>query len=199
MRPVLNCNRLCVAACLAVLGVVVIGPSYAVWQAALEPPVICTVNLERVFNDINGRGEAEADLEKDLSVFQDRADELRKKAERLAQDSEALVPGTDKHDQVQKQLREAALDYAAMVEFIQLKLDSRRAEARRELFDQIISATTKYAEANGIDFVITNDSQLSIQAGTDLQIVQQLALRRLVYASDSFDVTDDLITWMNAP
>ncbi len=199
MRMVLNCHRLYIAAGLVVLGGVAIGPSYAVWQAALEPAVICTVNLERVFNDINRRNVAEADLEKDLSAFQDRADELRKKAERLGQDSEALVPGTDKHDQVQKQLRETALDYAAMVEFIQLKLDSRRAEARRELFDQIIAATTEYAEANGIDFVLTNDSKLSIQAGTDLQIVQQLALRRLVYASDSFDVTDDLITWMNAP
>ncbi len=169
MRLVVTCNRLYVAVGLAVLGVVVIGPSFAVWQGTiLQAPVVCTVDLERVFNDIKRRGEAEADLEKDLSVFQDRADELRKKAERLAQDSEALVPGTDKHDQVQKQLREAALDYAAMVEFIQLKLDSRRAEARRELFDQIIAATTKYAEANGIDFVITNDSKLSIQAGTDL-------------------------------
>ncbi len=101
MRMVLNCNRLYIAAGLVVLGGVAIGPSYAVWQAALEPPVICTVNLERVYNDINRRNEAEADLEKDLSVFQDRADKLRKKAERLGQDSEALVPGTDKHDQVQ--------------------------------------------------------------------------------------------------
>ena len=200
MRMVLNCNPLCVVVCIAVLGTVVIGPSYAVWQAAkLEAPVICTVDLERVFNDIKKRNEAEADLEEDLAVFQNRAEDLRKEAERLAQDSEALVPGTEKHEQAQKELRQAALDWRAMVEFIQLKLDSRRAEARRELFDQIITATVKYAEANGIDFVITNDSKLSIQAGTDLQIVQQLALRRVVYASDAFDVTDGLIAWMNAP
>ena len=200
MRIVLNSNRLYVAVGLAVLGVVVIAPSYAVWQATvLQPPVICTVNLERVFNDIKRRNEAESDLEKDLTVYQVQADELRKEAERLAQDIEALVPGTEKHEQAQKQLTKTALDYRAMVEFIQLKLDSRRAEARRGLFSQIMAATAEYAEANGIDFIITNDSKLAIQAGTDMQIVQQLALRRVVYANDTFDATDGLIAWMNAP
>jgi Skp family chaperone for outer membrane proteins len=197
---VVNCNRLYVAVGLAVLGVVMIAPSYAVWQAApFKPPVVCTVDLERVFNDIKSRSEAEADLEKDLSVYQDRADELRKDAERLSEDIEALVPGTEKHNEAQKKLTEAALDYGAMVEFMQLKLDSRRAEARRGLFNQIIVAATAYAKANGIDFVLTNDSNLTIQAGTDIQIVQQLALRRVVYANDDFDATDGLIAWMNAP
>ena len=200
MRMVVNCNRLYVAVGLAVLGVVMIAPSYAVWQTAvLQPPIVCTVDLERVFNDIKGRGEAEANLEKDLSVYQDRADDLRKDAERLSEDIEALVPGTEKHDEAQKQLTKAALDYAAMVEFIQLKLDSRRAEARRDLFTQIIDAAAEYAKANGIDYIVTNDSKLTIQAGTDIQIVQQLALRRIVFANDDFDATDGLIAWMNAP
>ena len=200
MRMVVNCNRLYVAVGLAVLGVVMIAPSYAVWQTAvLQPPIVCTVDLERVFNDIKGRGEAEANLEKDLSVYQDRADDLRKDAERLSEDIEALVPGTEKHGEAQKQLTKAALDYGAMVEFIQLKLDSRRAEARRDLFNQIIDAAAEYAKANGIDYIITNDSKLTIQAGTDIQIVQQLALRRIVFANDDFDATDCLIAWMNAP
>ena len=134
MKLIVNCNRLYVAVGLAVLGVVVIGPSFAVWQGTiLQAPVVCTVDLERVFNDIKRRSEAEAQLEKDLSVFQTQADELRKEAERLSQDSEALVPGTAKYDQAEKQLREVVLNYGAMVEFIQLELDSRRAEDRREL------------------------------------------------------------------
>ncbi len=200
MKLVVNCNRLYVAVGLAVLGVVVIAPSFAVWQGAILPaPVVCTVDLERVFNDIKSRSKAEADLEKDLSVFETQADALRKEAERLSQDSEALIPGTAKYDQAEKQLREVVLNYGAMVEFIQFKLDSRRAEARRELFAQIIAAAAEYAQANGIDVVVTNDSKLDIQAGTDIQIVQQLALRRIVYANDAFDRTDELIAWMNAP
>lgn len=166
---------------------------------AFDPPVIATVDLERVFNDIKARNQAEGVLETEIKGFQTRADELRAEAERLAEDRDMLVPGTDKFDKVQKQLMQTALDYRAMVEFVRLKLDSTRAEARRELFDQILDAAAAYAESEGIDFIITNDSSLPIQEGTDMQIVQQLALRRVVYASKAFDITDGLIEWLNKP
>jgi Skp family chaperone for outer membrane proteins len=165
----------------------------------LEPPVMATVDLERVFNDITARMEAEGHLEAEIKAFQARADELRTEAERLAEDRDMLVPGTEKFDKVQKELMQTALDYRAMVEFVRIKLDNTRAVARRELFDQIITAAAEYADANGIDFIITNDSALPIQQGTDIQIVQQLALRRIVYARSTFDITDSLIAWMNAP
>ena len=52
---------------------------------------------------------------------------------------------------------------------------------------------------DSIDFIVTNDSMLPLQDGNDIQIVQQLALRRVVYANPSFDITDELIGWMNNP
>ena len=94
---------------------------------------------------------------------------------------------------------QSALGYRAMAEFIQYKRDATRATARRKLFDEIIDAASEYAEGNGIDFLITNDSKLSIQEGTDMQIVQQLALRRMIYANDAYDITDKLIDWINGP
>ena len=86
-----------------------------------------------------------------------------------------------------------------MGEFIQYKLDATRAEARRELFDQIIREAEKYAQENGIDFLMTDDSKLAIQQGTEVQIVQQLALRRMIYVNEAYDITDALIAWINAP
>lgn len=195
-----KCNRTVVAACVVLLTALVIAPSNGVWTAGvLEAPVIGTVDLERVFNDIDRRNQAEGDLEEKILPYQTRAEELKLEATRLRDDLEMLAPGTQKYEQAQKQLTQVALDYAAMVEFIQLKLDATRAAARRDLFTQIIDATASYAQANGIDFIITNDSTLPIQEGTDLQIVQQLAMRRVVYANDAYDVTGGLIDWMNGP
>ncbi len=195
-----NCNRTVLAACVVLLTALVIAPSNGVWTAGvLEAPVIGTVDLERVFNDIDRRNQAEGELEEKILPYQTRAEDLKIEATRLRDDLEMLAPGTQKYEQAQKQLTQVALDYAAMVEFIQLKLDSTRAAARRDLFTQIIDATASYAQANGIDFIITNDSTLPIQEGTDLQIVQQLAMRRVVYANDAYDVTGGLIDWMNGP
>ena len=195
-----NCTHTVVTACVVLLAAMVIAPTNGVWTAGLlEPPVIATLDLERVFNDIDRRNQAEVDLEARLQTYQAQARELQSKAKRLGEDIEMFAPGTQKYDNAQKQLTQAAVEYRAMTEFIQLKLDATRAEARRDLFAQIIDAAAEYAKSNGIDFIITNDSVLPIQQGTDIQIVQQLALRRVVYASEDYDVTESLVTWMNTP
>jgi Skp family chaperone for outer membrane proteins len=67
------------------------------------------------------------------------------------------------------------------------------------LFNEIIEEAAKYAKENGIDFLLTDDSKIMIQPGTDVQIVQQLALRRMIYVNEAYDITDALIAWINAP
>ena len=195
-----NCTRTVATVCVVLLGAVVIAPTSAVWTAALlDPPVIGTLDLERLFNDIDRRNQAEGDLEAILQPYRDQRDELRAEAKRLREDLDMLAPGTQKFEQAEKKRTHVVMDHSAMVEFIEIKRDAAFADARRELFEEIIEATAMYAQANGIDFIVTNDSILPIQNGTDNQIVQQLALRRVVYANDTYDVTDGLIAWMNAP
>ena len=191
----------CLAALgLLVLAVAVIGPTHAVLSLKqLPPPVVATPDLERVFNEIDHRNQAEVHLEKELKKFQEQAEVLRSEAERLKADLELLVPGTEKYKQAETQWTETVLDYRATVAFIEGKLDVVRAEARADIYEAITTAAAKFADANGIDFIITDDSRLPLQAGNDIQIVQQLALRRVVYANPAFDITTDLIGWMNAP
>ena len=165
----------------------------------LDPPVIATLNLERVFNDIEVLKQAQVALQAEIKVFQDRHQELRAEAERHAADLELLVPGTQKYDTAQKQRMQSVLDFSAMGEFIEYRLDASRAEARRELFDKILDEAAEYAKENGIDFIFTDDSKLALESGTDMQIVQQLALRRMIYANPAYDITDELIGWINGP
>ena len=48
-----------------------------------------------------------------------------------------------------------------------------------------------------VDYILADDSGIDLMEGTDLQVVQQMSLRRLVYANPSYDVTEDLIAWIN--
>ncbi len=193
-------HRYLAAIGLIVFALAVIGPTHAVLSLKqLNPPVIATLDLERVFNEINRRNQAEADLEQELKRFQRQAEDLRNEAERLKTDLELLVPGTEKYEEAEKQWTAIVLDYRAVVAFIESKLDLVRADARRNIYEAITIAAAKFADANGIDFIVTDDSHLPLQEGNDIQIVQQLALRRVVYANPSFDITDDLIGWMNSP
>ena len=87
----------------ATLAIAIIAPTYAVWPAlGFEPPVIASLDLERVFNEIDRLQDAQDDLEAGLQQFQDQAEALRQEAEKLRADLDLLVPGTEKYAKAEK-------------------------------------------------------------------------------------------------
>jgi Skp family chaperone for outer membrane proteins len=175
-----------------------LGPAYAAWLGApTEPAITGSVDLEKVFNEIDRRAEAETALEALAEHFQQERDRLRQIAEQKRMDMDLLAPGTDKYAEAQDVWTQAVLDYRAVVEFSKAKLDAKRAEARATIYQEIVSEAARFAEANGIDFIVADDSGIDLMEGTDLQVVQQMSLRRLVYANPDYDVTFDLISWIN--
>lgn len=187
-----------IALCLLLLAAAVVAPSYAVWSIGpSRPAIIASVDLEKVFNDSGLRAEAEIELDQLKQRFQEEADALRKEATRLEQDLDLLVPGTPQYQKAEKEYKQVALDFRALVEFNKVKLGAKRAKARKDIFDQIIRAAGSFAGAHGIDYILADDSRVNLQEGSELQIVQQISLRRVVYADPAFDITDELIGWIN--
>jgi Skp family chaperone for outer membrane proteins len=129
--------------------------------------------------------------------FKQEREALRQVAEQAKMDLEMLAPGTDKYEKAEDAWTQAVLDYRAAVEFSKAKLDAKRAEARKVIYDAIVVEAAKFAAANGVDYILADDSGIDLMEGTDLQVVQQMSLRRLVYANPSYDVTEDLIAWIN--
>lgn len=160
-------------------------------------PVVVTADLERVFNAMNMLKDAEGAVEKKLQPYKDQAEKLKQEAEKLKQDVDSLAPGTKKHEEAQKALSKKAWEYRAQVDFITARLDAARGEARITLFQRIQEQAAAFCLDSGYDLLMADDSRLALQPGTDLQVVQQLALRRVVYSNSAMDVTDALIKWIN--
>ncbi len=184
---------------LVVVAGLIVTSSYAVRLAATPPPtaIIATMDFERVFDEVDRRADAEFKLDKLDEELRDRMETFREMADRLKQDLAQLVPGTEQYQKTEKDYKQTVLDFRAMVEFRKAKLDAARARARVEIGQQIVKSAATYAAANGIAFIIANDSETGFTQGTDRQIVQQMLLQRIIYASPECDITDDLIAWIN--
>ena len=182
-----------------VLAAVALAPSYAVWTTVPgHPAVIAGVDLERVFNEINVRADREIELEELNVRLRKTRETLRREADRLKQDLvELYAVGSDEYKKAEKKWKNKVIEYQATVEFSRAKLLAAQTEARKKIYQAIIGAANALASANGIDFIISDDSVIDLQDGNDLQIVQQMSLRRVVYANPELDVTNDLIAWIN--
>lgn len=173
--------------------------TYAMRHGTAPPPtaIVTTVDFERVFDEVDRRADAEFVLDKLDEELRGQMETLRQEADRLKQDLALLVPGTEQYEKTEKEYKQAVLDFGAMVEFRKAKLDAARARARAEIYEQIIKSAATYAAANGIAYIIADDSETDFARGTDRQIVQQMLLQRIIYASPECDITDDLIAWIN--
>jgi Skp family chaperone for outer membrane proteins len=181
-----------------IVAALLLGPAYATWLGTPgQPAVVAGLDLERVFNEIDRRAEEEAELERLGEQFDQEREALRVRAEQAKLDMDMLVPGTDQYKKAQDTWTQAVLDYSAYVEFTKAKLDAKRAEARTEIYEMIVEEAGKFAAANGVDFILADDSRIDLVEGTDIQVVQQMSLRRVVHANPAFDITDDLIAWIN--
>ena len=175
-----------------------VGPAYALLSMApTRPAVIGFVDLEKVFNASDKRAEAQAELEVLGQQLDDQEEELRQEIKTRQADLELLVPGTPKHKEAEKTLVAAAANLRAWIEFKAAKLDAKTAQRRTQVYDEIVLAATDFAEQHNIDFILTDDSIVELRPGPDVQVVQQMSLRRIVYANPEFDITNELIAWIN--
>ncbi len=162
----------------------------AVGAAEAQTLKIGYINSQEILANAPGAEEAG-------QQFDDEQEAMGQEIQALEADIDLLVEGTPKYEEALKKYLGAAADLRAWVEFKGRKLDAKRAQRRTQVYDEIVLAATEFAEQNNIDFILTDDSILELRPGTDGQVVQQMSLRRVVYANPEFDITDELIEWIN--
>lgn len=183
---------------LAIIIAILVAPAYALLsKAPTRPAVIAFMNLKEVFDNLDIRKVAETTIkDKEASLMA----ELKVKTEEvkvLQDNAEIYEKGSPKYMEAMQAGLEAAARMRAFNQFITVKIDAMMAEHRIQVYKEIMHAATEFAEQHGIDFIITNDSEIELIAGTDMQIMQQMTTRRVVYANDSLDITNELVQWIN--
>jgi len=188
-------------ALIAIAGLWRLGAQQAVAQASGSSCCVATIDLNGVLSQLNERLDREAELQE---FIDEREATLRERGERIQEletDLEILPPNS----QDWREKREEILRERAAVR-VERELATALAEEMQtlmqmELFAKINEAAAEYAQQNGFDLVLADDSQLQIpqpQNPEQLRQAQQLIVsRRVIYRSDTVDISADVARKMN--
>jgi Skp family chaperone for outer membrane proteins len=103
----------------------------------------------------------------------------------------------------EEEIAMVALETQAWRMFASEQLDIEASLRLRDLDRSIKGAVAQFAQINGYDIVLVDDSgrELSIdaqsKASREMQVKAQMNARRLLYTNPEVDVTDELIERMN--
>lgn len=162
----------------------------------LSPTVVGTVDLEATFNGLEEWDQLQVSLNQRAERMQEELQRRQDELESLEADLEDYPQGSDKFKQAMKKFQMAAIELRGYVEFQQLKQRRFNDETIFDLYDKIKASAKKFADEQGYDIILVNDSVVEIPENTD-NILAQISSRRVLFAREQMDVTDQLIEVMN--
>ena len=182
----------------AVLGVV----AMVAWDAdaarqATAPTVVGTVDLTKVLNALD---EWQAELDRSEEAAKSFQAEYQKRREvivDLEADREDFVPGTEKYAEAEHRLKKAIIDNEGYLGLSQRREARTKQRAVLRIYNHIRESTGTLADQNGYGLIILDDSAIEIQADS-ADVLGDISARRVLFASPTIDVTDELIELMNA-
>jgi Skp family chaperone for outer membrane proteins len=166
--------------------------------APSRPPVVAIVDLEKVFNSIEAHSARERELDASAASFQEKLKELEESVKELQAELDSFQPGSQSALELQNRVQAAVGEYRAYEQFVRLKLESEKARAMRETYLEIKEAAKTMAREAGIDMVLLDDSIPELERSNSQRTVQQISARRILYANTEFDISEDLIAYLDA-
>jgi len=167
-----------------------------------EPTAVATVNLAQVLEGLDERAQAERDLEAMRNRFRDQDEQKQAELKAMEQELEDLVdPETRKQRREELELKQ--LEYLAWRQVKVNQMDVERSLRLQSLYRKITEAIEQQSQAEGYDLVLVDDSSNDFSFNPESrmsredQIRQQIIGRRMLYGTETIDLTEELIVRMN--
>lgn len=161
---------------------------------------VAIVDLERVMNGLNEKKKREDDMRTLIGQRQVTLDDLKKQLDGLSKQLE-LTPKEDraKMREIKQRQIEIAATAEARKQALQTLIALETGEILREIYLKINLSITKVAGKDGWDLVLLDNRSIAIpEALTDREINFIIQSRTVLHATNSVDISDDIITLMNA-
>lgn len=176
--------------------------AYTVGRMSAQPSAVANVDIRRILDKIQQRGEMEIELTQMANRFEQELKTRKEQIDARARESDAITEPTE---------RQTLRDGLAL-EQLQLKewATTKQQEADREqalrwegLYRTILAEGEKLAQAEGYQYVFVYDGTAEFQrdrraqVSLSQQVIEQISRRRVLYAAKADDLTEKLILRMN--
>ncbi|HVT79371.1 MAG TPA: OmpH family outer membrane protein [Phycisphaerae bacterium] len=169
--------------------------------AAPPPTKLAVVNIVDLFDHLDEKAAADAEIDKMRTQFAAESLKRQKEIEDLQKnlgDHPIFKPGSEEYKQQQDDLLQKTMQLQAYGQYAQNKLFLELRIRTADLYSKINKAVADYSQANGIALVFVADDLNVSAAKSQEQLQAMVTLRKLIYFHPNFDITMSIRNKMNA-
>lgn len=166
-------------------------------QNAKKAAVIAVVDVQNVFANLKERDAVEADITQQTEALQKEATERAQKIKELEADLPLLAKDSKAWKETRENLERMAIEFRAWQEFKKRSLENEKVIRIQELYKKAIDQIGKVAEREGYDLVLFKDQTAAPTTNNQQQIAAIIQNRKLLYAAERMDITDQITQLLN--
>ena len=167
-----------------------------------DPTPVAVVNVSRIFDEIDERSEWDIRIETIRSSIQTEAAGRKAAMERRLAESES-APGADDRQRIRDEVALMQLRFEQWASVKSGEIDREESLKWRSIYRSMKQEAARVAEAEGFAIVMVDDSIGDIQTTSgnqtplQQQVVEQIMDRRVLFARETIDISDQVIVRMN--
>ena len=170
------------------------------FETPSTPPIVATVDLEKLFNGLTEQDVEAKRLDTIATEFDQNIEALRAEVENLQAELENFEEGGEAWLMTSRKAEAAISEYRAYEQFARLKIEAERSKSMRTIYIKIKDVVAEFSAAQSppIDMVLIDDSIPEFEPSDTAGTQQQISARRMLYANNAYDITDEVLARMNA-
>lgn len=172
--------------------------------AAQKAPsaAVAVIDIGKVLEQLDEKRSRLAELEEFGRAMEARMERINAEKDVIVADLEVLPRGTPQYLEKQDQAIRKEMELQGEQEFAKFRFNERKQQTKLELFNKIVSSAGIYAQREGYDIVLNDDRDMVVpqdQVGqmTDQAFQAFVMSRRVIFATDAVDITDEVAQMMN--
>jgi len=170
--------------------------------SAMADIKIAVANAGKIFSEIKEKKDWEQKMVADQKTLQDTAFQKQQKVKSLTEQRDNLRTDSPQYADKDKELQTAKIDLEVWAQIQQAEQQRTNKIQTKALFDKIVNAVAEVATSKGLDLVLADQHPEMPDNFMDQATLEQvralLGQRNVLYSSPQVDITQDVITSMDA-
>jgi Skp family chaperone for outer membrane proteins len=178
----------------AVAGCLVLGMLHAGSQVTSGPLKVGVVDLVKVVDGYQKKKDRETELNKSREAMAGQLKALQKKIESMSSEIDLLDKKSTEYPAKRKELLEKQEELLMRARLADREMTEKVNQYLQEVYSEILAKIEDYRAKNNFDFIIRVDTR---PLNTQESIASQLDRKTFIASSKTFDVSDDVIAFLN--
>lgn len=162
-----------------------------------KPTAIKVMNLVEVFNKMDMKIEGDNDIRDLGTKLENDRKKMEDELETLKKEIGSYADKSNEYRLTEEKMLRKASEISAQADFIERRLLMEQRLKTIQIYRTLLKGVDDYAKANSIALVLMTDTPDLLAARSLPDLTQKIALKKVIYAHESMDITKDLTIKLN--